>query len=86
MDLLMQTGMDIWIIEDLQVGMCLTYLEEQSVWMRKIQVVVAHSTIEVEYMADTHASKEEIWLQRLCSGIGLVQQVVRLDCDNQSAI
>ena len=31
MALLMQTGMEIWIAEDLQVGMCLTYLEEQSV-------------------------------------------------------
>jgi hypothetical protein len=37
-------------------------------------------------MATTHASKEAIWLQRLCSGIGLVQQVVRIDCDSQSAI
>jgi hypothetical protein len=37
-------------------------------------------------MAATHASKEEVWLQRLCSGIGLVQQAVRLDCDSQSAI
>jgi hypothetical protein len=37
-------------------------------------------------MAATHASKEAIWLQRLCSGIGLVQQVVRIDCDSQSAI
>jgi hypothetical protein len=34
----------------------------------------------------THASKEAIWLQRLCSGIGLVQQAVRIDCDSQSAI
>jgi hypothetical protein len=50
-------------------------------WMRKRQVVVALSTTEVEYMAATHASKEAIWLQRLCLGIGLVQQVVRLDCD-----
>jgi phosphoribosyl-AMP cyclohydrolase len=55
-------------------------------WMSKRQVVVALSTIEVEYMAATHASKEVIWLQRLCSGIGFVQQVVRLDCDSQSAI
>jgi hypothetical protein len=47
---------------------------------------VALSTTEVEYMASTHASKEEVWLQRLCSGIGLVQQAVRLDCDSQSAI
>jgi len=31
MDLLMQTRLEIWIREDLQVGMCLTYLEEQSV-------------------------------------------------------
>ena len=29
MALLMQTGLEIWIIEDLQVGMCLTYLDEQ---------------------------------------------------------
>jgi hypothetical protein len=31
-------------------------------WMRKIQVVVALSTIEVEYMETTHARKEAIWL------------------------
>jgi phosphoribosyl-AMP cyclohydrolase len=55
-------------------------------WMRKRQVVVALSTTEVEYMAATHASKEAVWLQRLCSGIGLVQQAVRIDCDSQSAI
>jgi hypothetical protein len=55
-------------------------------WMRKRQVVVALSTTEDEYMAATHASKEAVWLQRLCSGIGLVQQAVRLDCDSQSAI
>jgi phosphoribosyl-AMP cyclohydrolase len=55
-------------------------------WMSKRQVVVALSTTEVEYMATTHASKEAVWLQRLCSGIGLVQQAVRLDCDSQSAI
>jgi phosphoribosyl-AMP cyclohydrolase len=55
-------------------------------WMRKRQVVVALSTTEVEYMAATHASKEEVWLQILCSGIGLVQQAVRIDCDSQSAI
>jgi hypothetical protein len=37
-------------------------------------------------MVATHASKEAVWLQRLCSGIGLVQQVARIDCDSQSAI
>jgi hypothetical protein len=47
---------------------------------------VSLSTTEVEYMVATHASKEEIWLQILCLGIGLVQQAVRIDCDNQSTI
>eukprot|EP00253_Pinus_taeda_P021799 PITA_21799 len=34
----------------------------------------------------THASKEAIWLQRLCSSMGLVQGAIRIDCDSQSAI
>jgi hypothetical protein len=51
-------------------------------WMRKRHVVVALSTTEVEYMATTHASKEAVWLQTLCSGIGLVQQAVRIECDS----
>jgi hypothetical protein len=55
-------------------------------WMRKRQVVVALSTTEAEYMAATHASKETIWLHRLCSGIGFVEQTVRIECDSQSAI
>ena len=54
--------------------------------MSKGQVVVALSTTEVEYMATTHASKEAVWLQRLCSSSGLVQQEMRLDCDSQIAI
>jgi hypothetical protein len=41
-------------------------------WMRKIQVVVALSTTEVEYIATTHASKEEVWLEILCPTIGFV--------------
>jgi hypothetical protein len=55
-------------------------------WMSRRQAVVALSTTKVEYITATHASKEAIWLQRLCLGIGLVQQAVRLDCDSQSAI
>ena len=54
--------------------------------MRQIQDVVALSTTEAEYMAATHARKEVVWLQRLCLGIGLVEQVVRLDCDSQSEL
>jgi hypothetical protein len=52
----------------------------------KRQAIVALSTTEDKYMTATHASKEAVWLQRLCSSIGLVQQAVRLDCDSQSAI
>ena len=55
-------------------------------WMSKKQSVVALSTTEAEYMAATHASKEAVWLQRLCSSMGLVQEAIRIDCDNQSAI
>jgi hypothetical protein len=55
-------------------------------WMRKRQAVAALSTIEAKYMVATHASKEVVWLQRLCSGTSLVQQVVILDCDSQSPI
>ena len=55
-------------------------------WMSKKQVVVALSTTKVEYMAATHASKEVVWLQRLCSELGFKQQAVRIDCDSQSAI
>ena len=54
--------------------------------MSKKRAVVALSTIEVEYMAATHSSKEVVWLQRLCLEIGFKQQVVRIDCGNQSVI
>ena len=51
-------------------------------WISKKQVIVALSTTEVEYMAATHASKEVVWLQRLCSELGFRQQAVRIDCDS----
>jgi len=54
--------------------------------MSKKQFVVALSTTEAKYMAATHASKEAVWLQRLCSSMGLVQGAIRIDCDNQRAI
>jgi len=54
--------------------------------MSKKQSVVALSTTEEKYMATTHASKEAVWLQRLCSSMGLVQGAIRIDCDSQSAI
>eukprot|EP00253_Pinus_taeda_P014700 PITA_14700 len=55
-------------------------------WISKKQYLVALSTTEAEYMAATHASKELVWLQRLCSSMGLVQEAIRIDFDSQSAI
>ena len=55
-------------------------------WMRKRQFIVSLSITEVEYMAYTHASKELVWLQRLCSSMGLVQWATRIYYDIQSAI
>ena len=48
--------------------------------------MVALSSIEVEYIATLHASKELVWLQRLCTEIGFEQQVVRFECDSRSEI
>eukprot|EP00253_Pinus_taeda_P024734 PITA_24734 len=56
------------------------------IWTSTRQSVVSLSTKEVEYMTITHASKEAVWLQRLCSSMGLVQRAIRIDYDNQSAI
>jgi hypothetical protein len=44
------------------------------------------SITKAEYMATTHARKEVVWLQIFCSGIRLVQQGIRIDCDSLSAI
>ena len=54
--------------------------------MSKQEVVAALSTIESEYMAATHAFKEAIWFQILCSDIGMKHGVVTIHCDSQSAI
>eukprot|EP00253_Pinus_taeda_P028497 PITA_28497 len=55
-------------------------------WMSRKQSVVAVSTTEVEYMAATHASKEAVWLQRLCLSMGLVHGDIKIDCDSQTTI
>eukprot|EP00253_Pinus_taeda_P010375 PITA_10375 len=55
-------------------------------WMSKKQSVVALSTTKAEYMVATHASKEAVWLQRLCSSMVLVQGAIRIECDKKSAI
>ena len=55
-------------------------------WISKLQKVVALSTIEVDYVVSTEASKEMIWLQRLMEELGNKQENNRLYCDSESAI
>ena len=55
-------------------------------WVSKLQSVVAISTMEVDYVASTEASKEIIWLQRFLDELGKKQELGRLYSDNQSAI
>jgi frataxin-like iron-binding protein CyaY len=55
-------------------------------WMSKGRAVIALSTTESEYMVTTHGSKEEIWIQRLCLGKRFDQRVMKVSCDNKSAI
>ena len=36
-------------------------------WIKKKEAIMELLTTEVEYMTSTHASKEAMWLQRLCA-------------------
>lgn len=55
-------------------------------WMSNQQAMVALSATEVEYRAATHASKETIWLKRLCLDIEIKQGTMTVYYDSQSAI
>ena len=44
------------------------------------------STIEVEYIAATQASKEAIWLKMLLEELGHEHKKISLFCDNQNAL
>ncbi len=39
-------------------------------WVSKLQTIVALSTMEVEYVVATEASKERTWLQRFMDELG----------------
>ena len=42
--------------------------------------------IEVEYIAVAHACKEAIWLNKLLGEFKVKQDVLRVNCDSQSAL
>ena len=59
-------------------------------WTSKRQQSIALSSCEAEYMAQTQAAKEAIWLTRLLAeldvGLGLPSKPVLIKADNQGAI
>ena len=56
-------------------------------WSSKKQELVTLSTVEVEYVAATHFSKEAIWLRRLIGDlVSHSDNSTRLLCNNQSAV
>ena len=59
-------------------------------WSSKLQTCVALSSCEAEYMAQTQASKEAIWISRLLKeldmGFDLPGTPVTIKADNQGAI
>ncbi|KAK3005774.1 hypothetical protein RJ639_016073 [Escallonia herrerae] len=55
-------------------------------WKATLQIIVALSITEAEYMATTEAVKEAIWLKGLVGDLGLKQESSTVYCDNQSAI
>ena len=59
-------------------------------WSSKLQTCVALSSCEAEYMAQTQASKEAIWIAQLLKeldlGFGLPGHPVTIKADNQGAI
>ncbi|KAH9673800.1 hypothetical protein KPL70_018239 [Citrus sinensis] len=67
-------------------GYVFTLTEAAVSWVSKLQIVVALSTTEVEYMAATQACKEAIWIQRLLEELGHGQEKISVFCDSQSAL
>jgi hypothetical protein len=55
-------------------------------WKVTLQLTVALSTTEAEYMATAKAVKEAIWLRGLVSDLGLQQDETVIFCDCQRAI
>ena len=56
-------------------------------WSSKKQATVALSSMEAEYMAVSHATREAVWLRNLLHELGLLlEQPTLINVDNQGAI
>jgi len=56
-------------------------------WSSKRQPTIALSTTEAEYMVNTQATKEAIWITKLMMDLGYMKekQMMVIRCDNQGA-
>jgi hypothetical protein len=62
-------------------------IEEGAVsWASKLQPTVAFSTVEAEYMSAAFATKEALWLKKLCGDLDIECDGAQVFCDNQGAI
>ena len=55
-------------------------------WKTELQDIIALSMTEVEYMTAVETSKEALWLRGLVETFSIIQDSIRVHCDNQSAI
>jgi hypothetical protein len=61
-------------------------------WQAKSQSVVALSTLEAEYIACSHATRESLWLKRMTKKVAdgmsvwVSEGAVPIGCDNQDAL
>ncbi|XP_071901088.1 secreted RxLR effector protein 161-like [Coffea arabica] len=67
-------------------GYLFTFVKALVSWKSTLQLTVALSTTEAEYMAITEAVKESIWLQGLFEDLEVCQKHIDVFCDSQNAI
>ena len=68
-------------------GYCFAMGESIFYWNSKKQSVVAHSTVEAEYIATYVAAKQLIWLRKMLTDLYFDQRSpIKLFCDNTLAI
>jgi hypothetical protein len=62
-------------------------LASESLWKCNKQSTIALPTMEIEYMATSHYTKETIWLRQLLANVGHIQErPSSIICDNQRCI
>ncbi|BES89750.1 Hydra magnipapillata [Nesidiocoris tenuis] len=66
-------------------GFCFLYSGTAISWEAKKQRTVAQSTAESEYMALSEAAKEALHLKNLADHLGIRQNTVEIETDNQAA-